>query len=182
MNFVTESLDYYFKKKLNREIERSGKISSKSIYNFLSIYIEFLSIKHGLESDLEITKRYINKLTDLLEKTTIDYGNLEIKIHEQLYWFFTHTYWFYYESELLRHYYPEFLSSNNKNVKVRTWQGIHDLLSLKILKAEDIMTFKGHFINLLNNDDEKIREQAWNGWHLSELIRNNIVTIKESDR
>jgi hypothetical protein len=40
------------------------------------------------------------------------------------------------------------------------------------------MAFKEHFLDL-NNNDEKIREQAWNGWHISELIRENIVTVEE---
>ncbi|HSF49784.1 MAG TPA: adenylyl-sulfate kinase [Nitrososphaeraceae archaeon] len=188
MNFVTDSLDHYLEKRLNREIERRRKISAKSTYNFLSIYIEFLNRRKELDSgwpkkDLdfgsEIENKYRNILKELLEKTTIDYGNLEINIHEQLFWIFTRRYWFFYKYKFLRQYYLKFLSSNNNNVKVKTWKQVPDLLSRKILTAEEIMAFKEHFLDLLNNNDEKIREQAWNGWHISELIRENIVTVEE---
>ena len=126
----------------------------------------------------ESENKYRNRLQRALEKTTIDYGNLEINIHEQLFWIFT-RYRFSYEDKFLRQYYLKFLSSNNNNVKVKTWKQVPDLLSRKILTTEEIMAFKRHFLDLLNNNDEKIREQAWDRWHLSELIKNNIVTVAE---
>jgi hypothetical protein len=119
MNFVTDSLDHYLEKKLNREIERRRKISAKSTYNFLSIYIEFLNRRKNLDFGSEIENKYRNIL-ELLEKTTIDYGNLEIKIHEQLFWIFTRRYWFSYEYKFLKSIVKIFISYLCK-LKLVTW-------------------------------------------------------------
>ena len=78
-NLVTESMDHYLEKKLNREIERRRKISAKRTYNFLSIYIEFLNRSKELDSgwprkDLDFGSDIENKyrnILDLLEKTPI---------------------------------------------------------------------------------------------------------------
>lgn len=67
INFLTESMDHYLEKKLNREIERRRKISAKSTYNFLSIYIEFLNRRKDLDSGWPKTLILVRRLKISIE-------------------------------------------------------------------------------------------------------------------
>jgi uncharacterized protein YfkK (UPF0435 family) len=169
-DFMMKSMDLYTKT-CEREMNRTGSISDQTAYNFLSLFIEFLTRKRKFEFEVG----YEEKFTDILKRIKINYDErgMEINIHMQLYFIFNALGWLWRPLRELKPYYLDLLSSRREEVAISIWGIIMKLLTDEeqrfnpsskpnpIIKPEELQEQKKYLLTLLESPDEKIRVYAW---------------------
>jgi hypothetical protein len=187
-DYLRESVEYYFTR-WNKEMERYHIVSADSAYSFLSVIIEILHSRMML-IDMFVVNRWLgyrDKFIQTLQNVTFDYGDIQDKIMDQLYWLFNERHLSNSRDEMknLNKYCVDFLSSSNIDVKSKAWSdfstlNVSKLLQWDIIELDEVRKKKQHYFELLNHSDQGIKRKAWS-W-IGQLISEEVLTIDDEDR